>query len=375
VLYFNEELTHGSGYLDSGNFLARFYEKTLNSHIIPPKSVRIVGKKSLNKSNVFTNYGAMNREFLQLAQNYKPGLSIGAWLMSEKLDGMRAYWDGGHSRGLYCDQIPWANTDKDARLVNRPIATGLWSRYGKPIYAPDWWINALPPFSLDGELYIQRGQFQSLISAAKTHIPDEKLWKTIKFMVFEAPSVKLVFQNGTINNVNFKKTFDNIQLSDPEYLPVTFEKNYKKLMTLLPNNDSHIQLLTQTQLPWRTAEAEEALFMALEQITTNGGEGIMLRNPSSVWTPKRMNHLLKVKKLESDIGTIVGWLPGKGKLEGLMGSLTVRWRGRDFSLSGFTDKERSLKDGQPSFAIGSQIGFIYRELTDSGVPKEARYKR
>ena len=58
-----------------------------------------------------------------LAHSWKEGkvdLSGGAgggWLLSEKLDGMRAWWDG---------------------------ASTLWTRQGKKIYAPSFWTAALP---------------------------------------------------------------------------------------------------------------------------------------------------------------------------------------------------------------------------------------
>jgi DNA ligase-1 len=56
-------------------------------------------------------------------------------LMSEKLDGMRAVWDG----------------------------EGLYSRTGKPVSAPPSFFEQLPPgFALDGELFLGRKRFQVL---------------------------------------------------------------------------------------------------------------------------------------------------------------------------------------------------------------------
>ena len=53
--------------------------------------------------------------------------------MSEKLDGMRAVWDG----------------------------TALYSRAGNPISMPASFAACLPPaFALDGELFLGRGRFQ-----------------------------------------------------------------------------------------------------------------------------------------------------------------------------------------------------------------------
>ncbi|MGO9107157.1 MAG: hypothetical protein ACLQDH_13660, partial [Dissulfurispiraceae bacterium] len=102
------------------------------------------------------------REFLQLADHYDPFKSnVAGWYISEKLDGTRCFWDGGLSRGLPPESVPWASvTDPktgERKAKIKPIATGLWSRYGNPIMAPDWWLNRLPACPLDGELWAGRG--------------------------------------------------------------------------------------------------------------------------------------------------------------------------------------------------------------------------
>ena len=51
--------------------------------------------------------------------------------MSEKLDGIRAYWDGTH----------------------------LISRGGKIIHAPEWFTKNYPLFEIDGELWTKREDF------------------------------------------------------------------------------------------------------------------------------------------------------------------------------------------------------------------------
>ncbi len=52
----------------------------------------------------------MRRELLQLAHNYKPDKhKIAGWYISEKLDGTRCFWDGGLSRDVPTDQVPWAS--------------------------------------------------------------------------------------------------------------------------------------------------------------------------------------------------------------------------------------------------------------------------
>src|SRR4030042_5487979 len=125
------------------------------------------------------------REFLMLANKYKRE-KIAGWWVSEKLDGTRAFWDGGVSRGVPTSQVPWANTVNpktgESKKV-KTLATGLWSRYGNPIIAPDWWLNQLPTCLLDGELFAGRGRFQICRSIVAGDVPGPE-WDQIRDCVF-----------------------------------------------------------------------------------------------------------------------------------------------------------------------------------------------
>ena len=77
---------------------------------------------------------ARNREFLQLCEYFDPKRDeVFGWYVSEKFDGMRALWDGGITRGHVASDVPWGTE-------SHRLSTGLWSRYGKVISAPDWWL-------------------------------------------------------------------------------------------------------------------------------------------------------------------------------------------------------------------------------------------
>ena len=69
---------------------------------------------------------------------------------------------------------------------------------------------------------------------------------------------------------------------------------------------------------------------------------------------------------------VVAYLPGKGKYEGLVGSLLVeRDDGARFRLgSGLSDAERA----DPP-AIGSLVTYRYSGLTPNGLPRFARFLR
>ncbi len=337
----------------------------------------------------------MNREFLQLAQNYDPSKHyIGGFYVSHKLDGMRAFWDGGVTRGMACTEVPFANIEKDFRKVKPPISTGLWTRYGKPIQAPAAWLDQLPPIPLDGELYLGPGTFQSLLSVTKTLVPGPE-WDRVRFYIFDAPQYQEVFTDGRINNPNFKKVFSDLipwfKSRTTFSKTLNFDDNYnffKKLGTKVVVPHEQIRLTTNER------EAKAIVQSMLEQVTSDGGEGLMLRAAYSFWVPKRVSTLLKVKKLLDAEATVVGYTWGRetdkgSKLLGLMGAMIVVWQGRRFELSGFTDAERALSTfdtknpGQivpdtvsnPLFPRGSKVTFRYRELTNDSIPKEARYWR
>lgn len=355
----------------------------------------------------------MKREFLQLAQSYNAKKhGVAGWFVSEKLDGMRAFWDGGISRGVLAAHIPWANTEKDARLKEAPVATGLWSRYGKVIHAPEGWLDRLPAIFLDGELYAGRQQFQKLISTVKDHKAGAG-WHDVQFRVLDSPPVNNIFADGIINNTNFKKEIDFLAIQQwliNERHPFQstgpawdFQQRNNWLQRRVGINDT-VVVHGQERLPFSTKEAQERLEAKLEEVLSLGGEGLVIKAPNNLWVPERSWGVLKFKPWHDAEGTVIGYTWGRetdkgSKLLGKMGALILKSdNGREFMLSGFTDAERemTLKDDDPgaaqepellpgmkatdfwenyNFPRGSRVTYRYRELTDDGVPKEARYWR
>jgi DNA ligase-1 len=365
----------------------------------------------------------MKREFLMLSQVYNP-LKHGAcpaWYLSEKLDGVRCFSDGGVSRGIPCSQIPYANTTKHDRYQNAPVATGLWTRYGQAIQAPPWFLNLLPKIPMDGELTAGRKGFQQTTSAVKKLIPVDSEWEEIEYCVFDSPPFESVFAPGTINNGFFKKTFgpnifqsthgsniESLKLDTPFYSSYAFLQRHLTF-------EGQIKVHKQHVLPSQVPKARDFIQEHLGIIEAQGGEGLMLRSPVSFWKPERSFDLLKVKSLHDSEGIVTGYRWAKptdldrsisgertDKLLGLMGSLLLKMHTNvEFELgSGFTEEERgmSLLSGEvsdtvkangvsnpgeivpdwihnPRFPRGSRVTFKYREFSDSQVPKEARYFR
>ncbi len=351
------------------------------------------------------------REFLQLAKPYKVDKNkVSGYLISEKLDGSRCFWDGGVSRGLSTVDVPWASiTDPktgDLKKKIKPVATGLWSRYGNPIIAPDWFLDQLPPTFLDGELWAGRGKFQLCRSIVAGDKPDPR-FDQIQYAIYGSPSIDRIFMSGEIKNSNFHCTINlerirewivsigtNLLTTSPGW---TFRDELEHL-EYYPHSDYSFTL-TQTRLPCNEQEAHEAVEDFLIDVLDNGGEGVVIRDSDAVWTPKRVNALFKYKPFDDEEGTITGFTSGRktdkgSKHLGKIGALILDFDGKRLELSGLTDEERLfLRDDMyihaseypgvdmPSwfqgkhFKVGQQVTFKYRELSDDGIPKDARYWR
>lgn len=357
------------------------------------------------------------REFLMLAHNYEPKKhGIGGWFVSEKLDGMRAFWDGGVTRDTLKEDVPWANTSKDARYIKKQVCTGLWTRYGHIIHAPDWFLDRLPKIPLDGELYMP-GQRQVLMSIVKDH--DAGIgWAGVKYHCFDMPCPSVIMAQGVINTTNYKKTIDQdacaqflARRANFEYYPqknTMFSDTYLLLQKFLQVDRNFVALPhPQERLPFATDAANEKITDLLEKICDAGGEGLILRHPASRYATERSHNLLKIKKILDDDGIVTGYTCGRetdkgSKLLGLMGALILTLKnGKRLELSGFTDDERSLSPcdsehthdqvikwaekhpGQEVpewieskyFKRGTICTFRYRDVTADGIPQEARYWR
>ena len=169
-----------------------------------------------------------------LATEWKEGDDPTGWLMTEKFDGIRALWNG----------------------------TVLYSRSGRELNPPESWTSGMPPLQLDGELWIERGQFEESMRLSKTTKPSS--WQRAKYCVFDTPEL------------TYK----------------TYEERLEALkkLTLPP----HVIIIDAIR-----CESKEHLEQYFKQVTQNGGEGIMLRKPGSLYERGRSQTLkrLKVKKL------------------------------------------------------------------------------
>jgi DNA ligase-1 len=239
---------------------------------------------------------------LLLAHTWDPAkIDPTGWWISDKLDGIRAYWDG---------------------------EGGLWSRLGKRFTkAPADFLARLPRgMPLDGELYLGPGRFNDTVRAVKGHAG----WGELRYVVFDAPPA----------------------LSGTGY---SFEER------LCFARDHWVDVAAQTQ-----CSGIDHVWSALKTAEAQGLEGLMLRQPGSLYEGKRSRTLLKVKSFHDVEATVVAHIPGKGKHKGRLGALhCLLDNGTPFDVgTGFTDAER---ESPP--VVESSITVRYQELTPAGVPR------
>ncbi|NLX99234.1 MAG: DNA ligase [Rhodopirellula sp.] len=247
---------------------------------------------------------------LLLAQTWDNAMDLTDWWISEKLDGVRAFWDGKQ----------------------------FLSRQGNLFYAPDWFVTGLPAVALDGELWIGRKQFQRTVSIVRRQDQSD-LWKEVRFLVFDAPRCDGGFEARL------------------EFLAESLRAERQPYARL--HEHQRCQGLPQLR--------EE-----LARVEALGGEGLMLRQPGSVYEVGRSFTLLKIKTFHDAEAVVLGHQPGKGKFKGLLGALAVQLPdGTEFSVgTGLSDAERATPP-----PIGSVITFRYQELSDGGVPRFPSFVR
>ena len=129
-----------------------------------------------------------------------------------------------------------------------------------------------------------------------------------------------------------------------------FGKELAVLNEALENTDASICYLhPQTKLIDIPGEANDQVEAYLQRVLDQGGEGVVIRNPSAIWTPKRHRAILKYKPFQDAEARVVGFTSGRetakgSRLLGKIGALIVDYQGKRLELSGLTDAEREFAD-------------------------------
>jgi DNA ligase-1 len=216
-----------------------------------------------------------------LAEVWDNAQDLTGWWMSEKLDGVRAYWDG-------------------KQFV---------SRQGNLYHTPNWFLAGLPGYPLDGELWIGRKAFQRTVGIVRRHDKTD-LWKEVRFLIFDAPARPGGFEDRL------------------RFLQAEVSKWKAKAATLLDH---------------AVCTGVEQLRAELKRVEGLGGEGLMLRQPGSQYVAGRSSTLLKVKSFLDAEAVVIGHEAGRGRHAGRLGAVVARLpNGKTFNIgTGFSDKERA----------------------------------
>ncbi len=217
---------------------------------------------------------------LMLPEVYNGQIDVSGWLMSEKLDGVRGYWDG-------------------KRLL---------SKNGTIFSPPAAFVHDLPPFPVEGEIWGGRGSFEQTVAIVKKEGP-HKGWLQLRLAIFDVPAAPGGF---TERIANAEKWF------------AAHPSAYAFVIRQTIVGDS-------TDLPQQLAGIEKL-----------GGEGLIVRKPDALYAAGRSTEILKVKNYQDAEAVVVAHLPGKGRNTGRLGALLVELGdGRQCRIGGgFSDAER-----------------------------------
>jgi DNA ligase-1 len=272
-------------------------------------------------STIATSFQCLAKEVpkIQLATVYKSSmkkpLTIEEYFVSEKLDGIRGYWNGKN----------------------------LYTRAGNLIHAPAWFTQGWPSSYLDGELWSKRSEFEKISSCVRTRnsqkIREKSCWQNIRLMIFDLPK----------HSGNFAQRV---------------EKMNKLVVT---TKSLYLQVIHQEKL-----DSVALLHQRLSKVVNLGGEGLMLHHQEAYYRVGRSNALMKLKQHDDAEAKVIAHIMGKGKYRNKLGSIVVELpSGLTFKIgSGFTDQERTTPP-----KIGSVITFKYIGKTARGVPRFASFLR
>lgn len=259
------------------------------------------------------------------------------YLVSEKYDGVRGVWDSKH----------------------------FMTKRGNPINAPKCFTRQLPPFALDGELWLGYGRFEEIQSLANMQDSTCEQWRDVKYLVFDAPSCGIKDRQCTLS-----------------------ERLEEVRIFLHTHNPPNVRLITQHILePQDLHTLDSHLQAMLNEVLKYGGEGLIIRPDERGYRAGRAKNAFKLKAYTDSECRIIGYTQGNGRLRGKIGALVceqVLQSGRDVLIPSIWHNKRitfkigsglndALRANPPK--IGTIITYQYNGFSKNGIPKHTRFVR
>lgn len=324
------------------------------------------------------------------------------WYMSEKLDGLRAMWDGS------------------------VIITTSGS---VPNFIPDWFKEILPPgIAIDGEIWMGRDMFSgtngvsgifSIKPGPKASYTIEKAelkWLDISYNVFDIPNYDVIFES----RMDILKKVVQIRT---EFWPEIQKKYYDKYITNMPKVAEKIM---KKECPIKFAEQilienSQHFQEFFQTILEKKGEGLIVRKAGSKYEGKRSTSSIKFKQIDDAECKVIEIIPGTsgskydrviedkfGNKHPVLGAIKcirtdslgnpILKDGKEIMFkigTGFSDefRENYWNPEKPEYYIINQINNKYNQINqinqisaiitftymkineDSGTPREPRFFR
>ena len=248
---------------------------------------------------------------IQLANIYHSDIDLKNYLVSEKLDGVRGYWNGKN----------------------------LISKEGNIYHPPKWFTKDFPDQVFEGELWAERGRFEEVLGIVRSDSDDNQNWQKIHLMLFDLPKHKGTFEE------RLQAMKDLVEKSNSQYLKVIEQSEISDQKTLLKR---------------------------LDEVVKNGGEGLVLHRKDSLYQAVRNDDLLKLKTYLDAEAKVLKIIAGKGKYQKMMGAVLVEnEEGIKFKIGGgFSDE---MRKNPP--VIGTIITYKYFGKTKDNKPRFASFLR
>jgi DNA ligase-1 len=224
--------------------------------------------------------GSFHSADLMLPKVFSAATDVSGWLLSEKLDGVRGYWDGHR----------------------------LFSKHGHLFHPPAAFSKNFPNFALEGEIWGGRGTFEQTVATVRRQKPGND-WLKLKFAIFDVPKATGGFRQRLQKAKNW------------------FAKHQAPYAFIIPQ---------------RPVQNNDDLQNELRRVEKLGGEGLIVREADALYGAGRNADILKVKSYRDMEAVVVAHIPGAGKNKGRLGALEVRLPdGKILRIgTGFTDAER-----------------------------------